>query len=200
MNAYRFIFDAVYHYADARPDQAALVFGDRVTTYADLELRARRVANGLTSLGLEPQSRVAILTGTNDVFFEIWLGAALGNFVLTPINARLASPEATYIVNDSQAAVLIVDGPFQGPVEGIADDLTTVRHLISLDTHSEWPIYSQWRDAQSSDSLQATGSPNDTMLQMYTSGAHTHRAISDNTRWQCRENPDRPAGRSAHCR
>ena len=170
MNAYHFIFDAVYHYADARADQAALVFGDRVTTYADLELRVRCVANGLTSLGLEPQSRVAILTGTNDVFFEIWLGAALGNFVLTPINSRLAPPEVAYIVNDSQAAVLIVDGPFQGLVEGIADDLTTVRHLISLDTHSEWPIYSQWRDAQSSDSLQAAGSPNDTMVQMYTSG------------------------------
>lgn len=108
MNANHFIFDAVRHYADSRADQAALVFGDRVTTYADLELRARRVANGLTSLGLEPQSRVAILTGNNDVFFEIWLGAALGNFVLTPINARLAPPKVAYIVNDSQEIIEIM--------------------------------------------------------------------------------------------
>ncbi|MCH8335948.1 MAG: AMP-binding protein [Proteobacteria bacterium] len=93
MSENRFIFDAVRDYAETRGDHAALIFGDRVTSYGDLELRANRVASGLSSLGLGPQSRIAILTGNNDYFFEIWLGAALGNFVLTPINARLAAPD-----------------------------------------------------------------------------------------------------------
>ncbi len=170
MSVNRFIFDAVRHYAETRAEQAALVFDGRITSFAELELRARRVASGLVSLGLKQQSRVAILTGNNDYFFEIWLGAALGNYVLTPINARLAPPEVAYIVNDSQAQVLIVDGPFQELVEGIATELTTVRQVISLDAHSEWPIYSHWRDEQSSNLLQAASDPADTMVQMYTSG------------------------------
>ena len=170
MSANRFIFDAVRDYAETRAEQAALVFDGRITSFAELELRARRVANGLVSLGLKPHSRVAILTGNNDCFFEIWLGAALGNFVLTPINARLAPPEVTYILNDSQAQVLIVDAPFRDLVESIVGDLTTVRHLMSLNTHGEWPTYSLWRDEQSSDPLQVTIDPAETMVQMYTSG------------------------------
>ncbi len=93
MSGNRFIFDAVRDYAATRADQAALIFGDRITNYGELEALANRVANGLTSFGLKPQSRIAILTGNNDYFFEIWLGAALGNFVLTPIIVRLAPPE-----------------------------------------------------------------------------------------------------------
>ncbi len=170
MSGNRFIFDAVRDYAETRTDHPALIFGDRVTSYGDLDVLANRVANGLTSFDLEPQSRIAILTGNNDYFFEIWLGAALGNFVLTPINARLAPPEIAYIVNDCQAEILIVDGPFQALVEEIAADLATIRQVISLDSHSEWLNYTQWRDQQPANQLQAAADPADTMVQMYTSG------------------------------
>ncbi len=98
MNENRFIFDAVRQYAETRATDAALIFGERVTSYADLGMHTSQVANGLASLGLNPQSRIAIITGNNDFFFEILLGAALGNFVLTPINARLAPPEVAYII------------------------------------------------------------------------------------------------------
>ena len=152
----RFIFDAVRHYAETRADHAALIFDDRVTSYGDLELRANRVASGLSASGSGPKSRIAILTGNNDYFFEIWLGAALGNFVLTPVNARLAPPEVVYIVNDSQAELLIVDGPFHALVERIAGDLSTIRQIISLDTHPEWLNYAAWRDQQSSAHVQAS--------------------------------------------
>jgi len=170
MSGNRFIFDAVRGYAESRADHPALIFGDRVTSYGDLELRANRVANGLSSFDLKPQSRIAILTGNNDYFFEIWLGAALGNFVLTPINARLAPPEVVYIVNDCQAEVLIVDGPFQALVKEIAADLATIRQVISLDAHPEWHNYAEWRDEQAADQLQPTVDPGVTMVQMYTSG------------------------------
>lgn len=170
MNRNRFIFDAVRDCAKTRADHAASIFGDRVTSYGELDARADRVAHGLSSFGLEPQSRIAILTGNNDYFFEIWLGAALGDFVLTPINARLAPPEIVFIVNDSEAEVLIVDAPFQALVEQIAADLSTVRQFISLDTHPEWPAYEEWRDDQSGDRFKASADPGNTMVQMYTSG------------------------------
>ncbi len=170
MSDYRLIFDAVRNYAETRADQSALIFDDRVTSYGELELRANRVANGLSALELQPQSRVAILTGNNDYFFELWLGSALGNFVLAPINARLAPPEVAFIVNDSHTEVLIVDAPFHDLVAGIAGDLTNVRQIISLGEHADWMAYSEWRDAQSSDPPIVSVDPKDTMIQMYTSG------------------------------
>lgn len=164
MNEDRFIFDAVRNNAETRGDQAALIFGDRMTTFSELWHRAIQVANGLSEFELNPQSRIAILTGNNDVFFEIWLGAALANCVLTPINARLAPPEVAYIVNDSQAEVLIVDAPFEDLVDGISDDLENVRKTIMLNR------YEDWRDPQNTESMQNTLDPADTMVQMYTSG------------------------------
>ncbi len=166
----RFIFDAVRDYAETHADHAALIFGDRVTSYGDLVSHANRVANGLSSFDLEPQCRIALLSGNNDYFFEIWLGATLGNFVLTPINTRLAPPEIAYIVNDSQAEVLIVDAPFHALVEAIAGELPAIRHIISLDTHADWPNYVEWRDGQSSADMRSAANPGDTMVQMYTSG------------------------------
>lgn len=170
VNDTRFIFDAVLDYASKHGEQPAVIHGDRATTYGELAMRVNRVANGLSSFGLEPQSRVAMLSGNNTYFFEAWLGAALGNFVLTPINARLAPREVLYIVNDSDAEVLVVDAPFRQLVEEIAPDLSAVRHIIALDEHPEWLGFSKWRDEQSSGEVQARGDPGDTMVQMYTSG------------------------------
>ena len=170
MNNRRFIFDAVRDFAETRADQAALIFDNRITSYGELLRRANRVANGLSALGLQAQSRVAILTGNNDLFFEIWLGSALGNFVLAPINARLAPPEVAFIVNDSQAEVLFVDKPFHHLMADIAGQLTSVRKIISLGAHVDWPAYSEWRSGQSSDQIQVSIDPEETMIQMYTSG------------------------------
>ena len=166
----RLITDAILAHADTRGDQAAVKRGDHVTTYGEMRDRACRVAGGLRRCGLRPGSRVAILTGASDRFFEIWLGASLGGFVLAPINARLAPPEVVYIVNDCEAGVLIVDGPFIDLVAGIRSELTTVREVIALGEHADWHAYTRWRDTQEP----VTGAPAAdagwTMLQMYTSG------------------------------
>ena len=71
MSGNRFIFDAVRDYAETRTDHPALIFGDRVTSYGDLEVLANRVANGLSSFNLKPQSRIAILTG-NTAQYTSW--------------------------------------------------------------------------------------------------------------------------------
>jgi acyl-CoA synthetase (AMP-forming)/AMP-acid ligase II len=170
MSEYRLISDAVSHYAETRAGQAALRFDNHITTYSELQQRSNRVANGLAALGLQPQSRVAILTGNNRHFFEIWLGSALGNFVLAPINARLAPPEVAFIVNDSLADVLFVDEPFHRLVESIAGELSNVRKIISLGKHADWSAYLEWRDEQSADRYLESIDPEETMMQMYTSG------------------------------
>lgn len=170
MREYRLIFDAVNYSAETRADQAALISDNRITTYSQLQHRSNRVANGLAALGLKPQSRVAILTGNNAHFFEIWLGSALANVVLAPINARLAPPEVAFIVNDSLADVLFVDEAFHPLVQSIAGELTHVRKIISLGNHVDWPAYSEWRDEQSADRHQESTDPKITMMQMYTSG------------------------------
>lgn len=65
-------------------DHPALVFGDRRTSFTELDSRANKVANGLLSLGATDQERVVTLDHSSDQFYEVWIGAARANLALTP--------------------------------------------------------------------------------------------------------------------
>jgi long-chain acyl-CoA synthetase len=174
MSGTRCLFDQVRHFARQRPGQAALITGSQRINYSELDDHALRVCNGLLALALDGQSRVAILSGNRNEFFEIWQGASMAGHVLTPLNARLAAREITFIINDCQAQVLFVDEAFHQLVQEITGELSSVKQIISLASHSPWPCYRDWRDRQCADepvpSLSSSPHPGDTVVQMYTSG------------------------------
>jgi len=170
MSAQSCLFDQVRHFARQCPDETALIQGKQHTSYQELDVRARRVCSALNALGLKAASRIIILSGNRPEFFEIWQGASMAGHVLTPVNARLAAPEIEFILNDSQAPVLIVDKSSQALVQEIAGKLTSVQQIVSLDAHTEWPSYQHWRDTHSADEPLIALAPDDTVVQMYTSG------------------------------
>ena len=174
MSDSRCLFDQVTDFARHCADRTSLISGSRQISYSKLDERARRVGNGLLALKLDRPSRVAILCGNRHEFFEIWQGASMAGHILTPINARLAAREIEFILNDSQARLLFVDEAFHGLVQEISGELTAVKQIFTLGSHHEWLAYSEWRDGQSADqpshSLIPPPYPEDTVVQMYTSG------------------------------
>jgi acyl-CoA synthetase (AMP-forming)/AMP-acid ligase II len=174
MSGPRCLFDQVSYFARQRAGRTALITGSRRISYGELDDRARRVRNGLQALKLDRQSRIAILCGNRHEFFEIWQGASMAGQVLTPINARLAAREVAFILNDSQARLLFVDAAFHGLVQEIEGELSGVQQILTLGSHTEWLSYRDWRDGQSADeaphSLIPPPLPDDTVVQMYTSG------------------------------
>jgi acyl-CoA synthetase (AMP-forming)/AMP-acid ligase II len=163
-----------YH-ASARPDKVALAFGDRESTYAELNAHANQVANGLRRIGLTKEMRVALLDKNSDLFYEVLFGASKAGAVLAPVNWRLAPAEVAYIVNDACAETLFVGEDFFPMVAQILADLRTVRKVIALSgTHTEWESYASWRDQQSDDDPGISVSGEDVVMQMYTSGTTGH--------------------------
>jgi non-ribosomal peptide synthetase component F len=57
--------------AHDRPGEIAQVFEDRVTTFAELDTRASRIANGLAALGVKPQARIGYIGMNSDRYFEV---------------------------------------------------------------------------------------------------------------------------------
>ena len=164
------LFDQVSDFARQHAERTALITGSRRISYGELDDRAKRVGNGLHALQLERQSRIAILCRNRHEFFEIWQGAAMAGHVLSPINAKLAAREIAFILNDSQARLLFVDETFHGLVQEISGELSAVQQIFTLGSHSKWLSYSDWRDAQSADEPSRSLFPDDTVVQMYTSG------------------------------
>ena len=90
-------------------------------------------ASGLKEAGVQPGDRVAILALNSDRYLELmyaipWLGA-----VMVPVNTRLATPEVRYILEDSGARVLFIDGAMQAHAAALTGQIPTVKEVFYLD-------------------------------------------------------------------
>lgn len=139
-------------------------------TWSELLDRSTRVAQGLLAAGVEPQERVAFLDKNGIEHFEVFFGAALLNSLCVDVNWRLAAPEVEFVVNDTQAKVLIVGPDFVPLVEEIADGLTTITKILVIGGAGNFESYEEWRDGQAPTDPGIGSANDDIAFQLYSSG------------------------------
>ena len=153
-----------------RGERPAILFGDGTITYAQLDARSSRVAQGLLSLGVGGQDRVAFIDKNGPAFFEVLFGGAKVNAVNVGVNWRLAPAEMAYTVNDARARILFVGADFYPQVEEVEDQLASVEKIIALGDHPRWTSYESWLAEQAAGDPGVESAPEDVALQLYTSG------------------------------
>jgi long-chain acyl-CoA synthetase len=117
----------------AWPERLALSDGERRFTYAQMVERSRKLAGALTSLGLKPGDRVAILDANSFRYVETYYACALAGLVIVPLNSRLAPPELEYMLNDVGARVLLTAPPFFGQLASIRGSLSALEQVVALE-------------------------------------------------------------------
>jgi long-chain acyl-CoA synthetase len=162
--------DIVRRHAAGQPDMPAIVYEGRATSYAALDRAASQVANALIADGIRPQTRVAHLDKSNDLFFELLFGLAKANAVIVSVNWRLAPPEVLHIVNDAEAEILFVGEDYFPVIEKIRGELKTVQKVVAFGRHPESESFEAWRDRQPATDPHLPTKPTDTAVQFYTSG------------------------------
>ena len=169
--AIRSVADMIRVRAAEHPEVDALLFNGVATSYGALDRRSNRVANALLALGLAPQTRVAHLDKSNDIFFDLMFGCAKANMVLVSVNWRLAPPEIAYIINDAEAEILFVGEEWFPVIEKIRDQLATVKTIVAFGArHPAWPEFGTWRDRQPDTDPMVPLAADDVAIQLYTSG------------------------------
>jgi acyl-CoA synthetase (AMP-forming)/AMP-acid ligase II len=93
------------------PDQPAPSLGE--LTFAQLHDRARAVAAGLDAMGVAAGERIAVVSQNSARMLDLFYGATATGRIVVPINFRLGRDEVDYIVDHSQASVLLVDPDLQ---------------------------------------------------------------------------------------
>jgi len=154
-----------FRQAAAEPDRIAMVGPDGTEVSAGaLAARANQVAHGLRALGLEKGDTVAVVVPNGIEMMELVLGAQQIGLYMTPINHHLVGPEIAYIVNDSDAKVLVGHDRF-------ADALVAAGDEIKLDTDRRFAIGSipGWRPVADLTEGQPAGRPENR-----TAGAPMH--------------------------
>ena len=92
---------------------------ERSMTFAQWNERSCRLANALLGLGLNQGDRVAVLAYNCVEWCEIFAATAKAGLVALPINFRLIGKEVQFIVNNAEAAAVIVQDELAGVVEEI---------------------------------------------------------------------------------
>ncbi|MEX5636106.1 AMP-binding protein [Parafrankia sp. FMc2] len=117
-------------FAASAPERPAVIIGDRVLSYGELERRSNQVAHALRSSGLGVGSHLAVLMENRTEYFEVVWAALRTGLLVTPINWHLSAAEAGYIVADCGAAALVVSAPRADVAAGIDAPALKVRLAV----------------------------------------------------------------------
>ncbi len=101
------------------------------STYGDVLDRARRLAVALAKLGIGPGDRVATLAWNSQQHLEAYLGAPMMGAVLHTLNLRLHHDDISYIVNDADDRVVIMDASLLPLWQKVAPHVK-VPHLVVI--------------------------------------------------------------------
>ncbi len=106
-------------HAQQRPNAVAIIMASsgEVVTYAELEERANRGAQLFRALGLRTGDSIAIWMPNNAHYLEICWAAQRSGLYYTPISTHLSLAEAAYIINDSEASLLLASPDLPGVEE-----------------------------------------------------------------------------------
>jgi len=100
----------VDRHAASRGDQPVIRFQGASISWREFADRIRRLAAAFASRGVGQGDRVAVMTGNRPEFLETVIAANRLGAIAVPLNFRLSGPEAAYVLADSGAALLVVDG------------------------------------------------------------------------------------------
>src|SRR4051794_6189326 len=94
---------------------------------------ARRLAQALLRMGVQPGDRVATLAMNHDRHLIAWFGVVGMGGVLHTLNPRLFDDQLTYIINHAEDRVILYDLAFAPLIERLKPRLTSTRHFICFD-------------------------------------------------------------------
>ncbi len=152
-------------HAARMPDRVAIRFGAHEWTYAQYDRACDAMVTILREAGVGVGGRIAYLGKNNDLFFAVLIGAIRAGIVLVPINWRNTMPEIRYVLDDSQATLVLVDTEFLATARE-AD--TRGRALIVVDAEGAEGL--RQRIASADPAPRAALDPRVPCLQLYTSG------------------------------
>jgi fatty-acyl-CoA synthase len=104
--------------------------GYRSATFAEVAVRAERLARALRHLGVGEGDRVGTFCWNTQEHLEAYLAIPSMGAVLHTLNVRLFPEQLAYVINHAGDKVIIVDGSLIPLLARVRDELTTVETII----------------------------------------------------------------------
>ena len=108
-------------------------------TYREAHLRARKIAQALTRLGIKQGDRVGTLAWNGFRHFEIFYGVSCMGAVLHTVNPRLFPEQIVYIINHAEDKYVLFDLNFAPLIEKIAPLCKGVKGWVAMSARATLP-------------------------------------------------------------
>ncbi|HEX2202009.1 MAG TPA: amino acid adenylation domain-containing protein [Longimicrobium sp.] len=116
--------------AARQPEKAAILFGGRETTYAELEARANRLAHHLVARGVGPESKVGLFVDRSPELFVGVLGILKAGGAYVPLDPAYPAERLRHMVDDSGLEVVVSTG-------GVHPELLAGKRIDVVDLAAE---------------------------------------------------------------
>lgn len=150
--------------------------GKRSQTWKELVDKVGKFAGGLRRLNLRDGECAAILALNSDRYFEFMFSVPWAGGIFQPVNTRLAGPEITYWLNDSEAKILFVDSNFAPLIATIKNQLTHVKQFVFIDEGKLPDGYTSYSDLIDCDPIEDQGRHGDDVAGLFYTGGTTGRS------------------------
>jgi crotonobetaine/carnitine-CoA ligase len=153
------------------PEKPLFLFKDKEVTYAEVLDSVNGIANGFLNLGVRKGDKIAILLPNCLEFPSCWLAANMIGAVMVPVNNRFVGDEARYILNHSEAKVLVTSDGYLDRIAGIRNGLRFLECIVNIDNHDSEGNFSYSRLLENAAVLPSANlSEDDLAVLLYTSG------------------------------
>ena len=120
------------------PQATAIIHGRQRINYAEFYARSRRLGSALVRLNLRRGDTVSVLLSNTPAMLEAHHGVPMAGCVLNALNTRLDAPAIAFMLDHSEAKVLIVDREFAG-CAAAALELAQMRPRLIVYNDPEFP-------------------------------------------------------------
>ena len=103
--------------ANIFPNRTAVIYGNRKYSWIEFYNRCRRLASSIKKLGISKGDTVSVIAANTPEMIEAHYGISMAGAVLNSINIRLDSKTIAYILEHSEAKMLITDTAFSSTVK-----------------------------------------------------------------------------------
>jgi fatty-acyl-CoA synthase len=101
-------------------------------TYREAYLRIQQLANALVRLGIKAGDRVGVVEWNTHRYWELYHAISGIGAVLLQVNLRISAEDKEYVINHSEAVLIVVNETLLPLIEPIADKLKTVKSYIVI--------------------------------------------------------------------
>lgn len=124
----------------ARTVTTATDDGYRHTTYRELGQQAAQLANGLRRLGVTGDERIATFMWNNAEHLAAYLAVPSMGAVLHTLNIRLFPEQITFVANEAEDQVVLVDMSLAKLLAPVLPELKTVHTVIAVGDGDTAPL------------------------------------------------------------